>query len=216
MSPLEKKWLRLIRNQKEFYGSVHSQEQFKCVDCHTGIHSLSSWTGKKEQVIKICGQCHETKWYKQSVHGQALKSNNPDAAACNDCHNLHDISRLKTSSESLQFFKTKICIRCHSDNKMIERNHVFPLTIPSYENSYHGQSYRLGFPRQVAECSDCHTRRGTSHGILPASDNRSSINQSNITGTCGQCHKGIDADFTSFHVHATLRAPQRYPMEYWT
>ncbi len=101
-----------------------------------------------------------------------------DSAACHDCHNLHDIKKLGVDSEHREFH-TKVCMKCHSDEKMMARNKVTNVAVKSYMESYHGKNYRLGFPEKVAGCADCHS----AHSVLPKSDPASSVNPANLVKT---------------------------------
>jgi cytochrome b subunit of formate dehydrogenase len=203
------------RQFADYAGSIHRKKDIECTGCHAAVHAMTARTGNKKPVVEACGFCHETDWYEQSVHGQAVSGGSTVAPACHDCHGLHNVGALKKGSEGYNEFKIEVCLQCHADRQLMQRSGIFPLAVSAYERSYHGKSYRLGFPKRVAVCADCHTRAGTAHGILPAEDERGSIHPANRTSTCGRCHEGIDADFATFHVHATWRAPERYPIEYW-
>ena len=200
----------------DHYASVHATASVGCADCHDRIHSRTAGPQEKQAVANQCGQCHATRWYDYSVHGQALAAGNSDAAACQDCHGVHNVEKREAGTKEFQQFQTETCLQCHADREKMARNGVFPLTVAAYEKSFHGKNYRLGYPQRVAECADCHTASGTTHGILPPDDGRSSINETQILGTCGQCHAGIDQDFTTFQVHGTWQAPARYPVLFWT
>jgi hypothetical protein len=138
---------------------------------------------------------------------------NPDSAACNDCHNLHEIHPLgaATSHENREFH-TKVCLKCHANDEMMERNGVTNIAVKTYLDSYHGKNYRLGFPEKAAGCADCHT----SHAILPPQDIKSSINPANLVQTCGKCHPQATVPFTEYYPHAEMTNSEEYPVLYWT
>jgi hypothetical protein len=82
------------------------------------------------------------------------------------------------------------CGRCHSD---IEFMRAYQPRIPTdqvsqYFTSVHGHRLKDG-DTKVADCTSCHS----AHGILPASDTRSSVHALNVPATCGRCHG--DADY---------------------
>ena len=80
------------RETSEHFASVHAQKEVKCADCHTDIHTHRYWKGDKRVVVAKCVQCHDKEAsYRNSLHGKAVTAGNQDAAACNDCHNLHAI-----------------------------------------------------------------------------------------------------------------------------
>jgi cytochrome b subunit of formate dehydrogenase len=70
--------------------------------------------------------------------------------------------------------------------------------LPSFEDSYHGLALREG-RLTVANCSSCH---GV-HDILPSSDPRSSVAETNLPKTCGQCHPGAGTRFALGPVHVS-------------
>ncbi len=202
------------RENAEHYASVHIQKDVQCADCHTDIHSHRYWKNDKRIVVAKCIQCHDHEAiYRQSIHGQAVTAGNQDSAACNDCHNLHDIKPMNDPKfHTDRVFHTKVCLRCHSDEKMMKRNNVFNVAISTYMDSYHGKNYRLGYPEKVAGCSDCHT----AHSVQKAADPRSAVNPANLVTTCRQCHKHATTNFTKFYAHGEHTDRGKYPLLYWT
>jgi len=59
--------------------------------------------------------------------------------------------------------------------------------VSQYYTSVHGIKLREG-DSKVAACTGCHS----AHGILPASDARSSVYASNVPATCKKCHGDSD------------------------
>jgi cytochrome b subunit of formate dehydrogenase len=198
----------------EHAGSIHTQKGVSCANCHTDIHSHVSWNKDKRRVLAICVKCHkDERGFTQSVHGKGVLAGNQDSAACNDCHNLHQIKAVgnATSHENREFH-TKVCLRCHGDEKLVERNHISKVAVESYMASYHGKNYRLGYPEKVAGCADCHT----AHSILPSKDPNSSVNPNNLVKTCGTCHKKDSVLFTKFYAHGEHNDRERYPILFYT
>jgi cytochrome b subunit of formate dehydrogenase len=198
----------------EHFASVHMLHDIKCADCHTDIHSHTYWKKDKRTVVAKCIQCHDKESvYRQSIHGKAVAAGNKDSAACNDCHNLHEIKPVgnKAAHENREFH-TKVCLKCHSDEKMMHRNGVFNVAVQTYMESYHGKNFRLGYPEKVAGCSDCHT----AHAVLPANDKNSSVNPNNLVKTCSQCHQKATLLFTKYYPHGEHTDREKYPVLYWT
>lgn len=198
----------------EHYSSVHMLNDIKCADCHTDVHSLTPWKDDKAKVVATCSNCHDlAETYLTSIHGKAVLDGNPDSAACNDCHNLHAIEALGEGASSGRMeFHTKVCLKCHADDEMMERNGVTHIAVKTYLDSYHGKNYRLGFPEKAAGCADCHT----SHAILHPQDSKSSINPANLVATCGACHPNATTPFTEYYPHAEMTNSEAYPILYWT
>jgi cytochrome b subunit of formate dehydrogenase len=198
-----------------YYVSVHMSNGVSCTDCHSGIHSVTPWKNDKRKVVEICKQCHdkEATDYLQSIHGKSLMAGNQDSPACSDCHGLHDIMPLgNPNSAHRKRFHSLVCMKCHSNEKMMKRNGVFTVAVQTYENSYHGKNFRLGFPGRVAGCADCHT----SHSVLPAGDPKSTVNPKNLVHTCGKCHTNATSLFTEFYPHAEPKDRAKYPLLFWT
>ncbi len=197
----------------EHYSSVHMLNEVSCADCHYDVHTHSYWKGDKNKVVEKCTSCHDDHAdYMNSVHGQAVAGGNMDSAACHDCHNLHEIKPLgdPTSHENREFHTT-VCLQCHANHEMMERNGVFNVAVETYMDSYHGKNYRLGYPDLVAGCADCHT----SHNVLPHNNPNSSVNQGNLVETCAQCHENATPLFTKFYAHGS-HDKDKYPILYWT
>ncbi|MEJ2471224.1 MAG: cytochrome c3 family protein [Desulfuromonadales bacterium] len=213
--PGEPKCVRCHKKEtSEHYASVHKLNEVSCADCHDDIHTHTYWNGSKVKVIEKCTGCHDDhEDYLESIHGQAVLAGNQDSAACHDCHGLHKIEQLgEPDSHVNREFHTKVCLKCHADHEMMERNGVFPVAVDSYMNSYHGKNFKLGSPDKVAGCADCHT----AHGVLPKDDPRSSVNPANLTGTCAQCHENATPLFAKFYSHGDMTDRANYPILYWT
>ncbi len=197
----------------EHYASVHKLNDVSCADCHSDVHVHNYWKGDKRKIIEKCTGCHDDHVdYLDSSHGQAVLAGNQDSASCSDCHNLHEIKPLgdPDSHENRQFH-TEVCLKCHADEEMMERNGVFSVAVKTYMDSYHGKNYRLGFPELVAGCADCHS----SHTVLPESDPNSSVNDANLVKTCAQCHENSTELFAMYYSHGS-HDKDKYPLLYYT
>ncbi len=195
--------------------SVHMRNNISCTECHGGIHGIPGWKNDKRKVVETCKQCHdkEASDFLKSSHGKAVMAGNQDSPACGDCHGLHDIKPLgDQKSASHKRFHTQVCMKCHSDEKMMKRNGVFTVAVQTYENSYHGKNFRLGFPEKVAGCADCHT----SHSVLPPEDPNSTISPKNLVKTCRQCHVNATPLFTEYYPHGEPKDRREYPVLFWT
>ncbi len=196
----------------EHYNSVHVQKGVTCANCHTDVHTHNYWKKDKRKVIAKCIQCHDAeKIYQMSVHGKAITAGNMDSAACNDCHNLHEIRPLIKGSREERDFHTKVCMKCHSDQALMKKNGVTNVAVKTYMESYHGKNYRLGFPEKVAGCADCHT----GHSILPVADPKSSVNPQNMVTMCAKCHPKATPLFAKFYSHGS-HDRQKYPILFYT
>jgi hypothetical protein len=202
------------KENAEHYSSVHIQKGVMCADCHTDIHTHTYWKKDKRVAVAKCIQCHDKESvYRNSVHGKAVAKGNQDSAACNDCHNLHDIKPLgPKGSFSEREFHTKVCMKCHADEAMMKRNNVPTVAVKSYLDSYHGKNYRLGFPEKVAGCADCHS----AHSVLPKSDPNSNLNPAKLVKMCAECHPKATPLFAKFYAHGEMTDRHKYPILFFT
>ncbi len=200
------------KENAEHYNSIHVQKGVRCADCHTDIHFHANWKQDKKIAVAKCIQCHDKESiYRNSVHGKGVVAGNQDSAACHDCHNLHDIKPLIKGSYEERQFHTKICMKCHADDKLMKKNKLTTVAVKSYLDSYHGKNYRLGFPEKVAGCADCHS----AHSILPKSDPNSNLHTDNLVKMCATCHPKATPMFARFYAHGT-HDREKYPLLFYT
>lgn len=77
------------------------------------------------------------------------------------------------------------CGKCHSNIDVMRKflPRVAIDQVEQYWTSQHGKLLVQG-DRKVADCTSCHS----AHGILPASDSRSTVYPLNVPATCKRCH----------------------------
>ena len=146
-----------------------------CVECH----AAQSAAGLSRQTTQVA----------QDVHGQA-------GVSCHHCHGGDPTTGMDMPDESMDQKKgyigvpkpaaiAAVCAKCHSDPKFM-RDHAptLPTDQPAkYALSLHAQS-AIRNEKHAATCTACHR----AHGILPASDPRSTVNAAQVPATCGRCH----------------------------
>ena len=199
----------------EHYASVHMLSGIDCSSCHWDIHTHQPWAGDKNIASAKCAECHFDTYevWQESSHGQAVRAGSVDSAACLDCHNLHAISEVGQPGDPGHWeFHTDACMVCHADKEMMKRNGVMTVATSTYLSSYHGKNYRLGYPDEVAGCTDCHT----SHAIFPHNDPRSTLYPDNLIATCAACHPNSSAQFVKFYSHGDMTDRENYPILWWT
>jgi formate dehydrogenase gamma subunit len=184
----------------EYKASIHGRAQAHlngdaptCLSCHGPTHQVVAVADARSPVNKAnlpdtCGRCHSNpalaakylftvalpvEAYRQSVHGRAIQQGNLHAAACNDCHGVHDI--LPSSDPRSKIWKQNVastCGKCHSN--------VYDV----YRESIHGQAVAAG-ALQAATCTDCHGE----HRILAPGNPQSPVYLANVSQvTCSRCH----------------------------
>ncbi len=194
-----------------YQGSVHGQAVAKgiekaavCTDCH-GAHDILPPSDPTSPIFKFnvpatCGKCHGpvAQQFSLSIHGQAIARGEWQAPVCTDCHGIHSIKSHKdpNSPVSAQNLAQNTCARCHEGVRLSQEFGLEGTRVSTYLASYHGLASQRG-STIVANCASCHG----SHNILPSRDPRSTINPGNLVKTCGQCHRGVTANFVSAKVH---------------
>lgn len=197
--------------QSESYGaSVHGvalaqgrKDSATCSDCHDG-HTIVPPTSPDSplhfsRLAETCGSCHDAaaKDVEESVHGKAIREGHRDAPTCTDCHSEHKIVGLKSSSPMK--ISAEVCSNCHASERLNTKYRLPPDRVKTFFESYHGLAAQYG-STLAANCASCH---GV-HKILPSTDPRSTIHQTNLVVTCGKCHPGATENFAQSKIHVDL------------
>jgi formate dehydrogenase gamma subunit len=184
--------------------SIHGKEFLaknpdvpSCQSCHGPAHEVLTADDSHSPVNKVnlpdtCGKCHSNpklvsryffavafpvRAYEAGVHGRAIKSGNLKAAACFNCHGVHDI--LPADDLQSTIWKQNVpatCGKCHED--------VYKV----YRGSVHGEAIAAGVLRAAA-CTDCHGE----HRILAPGNPESPVAMANVSqATCSRCHANIE------------------------
>ncbi len=194
----------------DFQKSIHFNKDISCTDCHGGDIQISgdvvsidvmhtNFTGAPSRInmTEFCSRCHAevTRIYEESIHWQKLKEGRMEAAACTDCHGIHNI--LSSKDPGSQTYSEKIplmCANCHENQTKMQAWYYGISTdrFDTYKKSYHYKAYVSG-GEVLATCSDCHEN----HDTRPESDPKSAINPANLPATCGKpdCHQGANNAF---------------------
>ena len=183
--------------------SVHGEELLAgnldaaaCTDCH-GSHDTPTPDDPRQQIPLMCEQCHTEIFneYAESIHGEALYHDDPDAPTCIDCHGVHDINDPTTIMARVR--SPELCAGCHADEEMMARHDISTDVFETYGSDFHGTTTMLFDPEHPnadptkAVCYDCH---GV-HDIKAVDDPEAGIKQ-NLLETCQQCHPDATANFS--------------------
>jgi predicted CXXCH cytochrome family protein len=182
----------------KFHGSIHGS--LKCSDCHKDIHD---YPHPDHPAAVQCESCHtdEGASIAGSVHAKAaaaVSGTSTDSGAgwkghpCTGCHgNAHEIvTKTDPNSTVYPLNIPKTCGGCHGDPAMAKKFHL-PNVYDLYIDSIHGFALGKEGLLVAANCTSCHG----SHKILPHTDPQSSTYRTNIPGTCGSCHVGINEQY---------------------
>lgn len=174
-----------------------------CLTCHGGHDVLPVEDPRskvsRRNIIKTCGACHAgiERDYLEGVHGKDYAKGIQDVPVCTDCHSEHDIrSPERLDSDVYATKVAAVCTRCHDDERLARQYGLVTSRMKTFAASYHGTASKFGEVK-VANCASCHGH----HDIRPSSDPRSSINSSNLAGTCGTCHPGAGENFSKGKIH---------------
>ncbi|MBU4556232.1 MAG: cytochrome c3 family protein [Actinobacteria bacterium] len=167
-----------------------------CAGCHVDFaykapHNIEQTEWARTAKLS-CKNCHQEQWkaYSQGVHsiatqpGETIDKNAPEKPLCGDCHGGHDIMALTENPQGKAKLRSEgeqICGRCHKDFS------------ESYADYYHGAAYQEGATDAPA-CWQCHGW----HDILPSSDRRAKVHESNLQETCAQCHSMTNETYISY------------------
>jgi hypothetical protein len=156
-----------------------------CYDCHNDIVEITAMGHKKDVKVVQCTRCHyennpvgapETDKYKEfqeSVHQQERLKGNTNAPMCQTCHGTHDIKKRNSMSPmDMKKKVAKVCGKCHLD--------IYTL----YSTSIHGTALFEKNNPDVPGCTDCHGE----HKIKRPDDPASTVYNTKIYSTCGECH----------------------------
>ncbi|NOY57597.1 MAG: hypothetical protein GXO75_01510 [Calditrichaeota bacterium] len=188
---------------KHFRNSVHG-DKVQCIKCHVNVSHQKLPVCKDSGPVD-CSICHadQVSQFQQSIHGQLLAKNNPNAPTCGDCHGTHFVqSKKDLSSPTFPRNIPQLCGKCHrqGEKAAVRYKGKEQKIIKNYSMSIHGKGLVESGLLVSAECTNCHT----AHLILPASNPKSSVNPHNISQTCSQCHFGVYEQFKN-SIHSPLR-----------
>lgn len=203
----QEKTCRDCHDQIEIAASIHAD--LTCTDCHRNIkdwpHSSEDLNTQTED--QICAQCHgasaalarsvHAAFGCRPCHGAGHDMAPPRVDACAKCHNdaaselamsshaedckaCHGAAHTLLKAEDLNALTSPIqqiqsCGRCHNRP---------PELLDGFLGSVHAKALLVSGLLIAPSCSDCHSY----HGILPASNGRSTVAARNVPQTCGACH----------------------------
>ncbi len=159
-----------------FVKSVHGANG--CTSCHSDVNPAAHPPEKNElksarsfavSTTQVCRTCHADKFeqWESSIHAALVRSGNPAAPICTDCHSPHAV--IKDSATKIEQVP---CKKCHAE--------IFT----AYLGSVHAKS-RLGSKDSYAPvCSGCHTAhavKSTAAGALSQGPE----------AACSGCHAGV-------------------------
>ncbi len=155
------------------HGPGNSWQALDCTDCHgryTYPHDRPVVSSEREynlQRYTICARCHENHYARtlDSVHGEAIKDGNLEAAVCTDCHGAHDTPPPGEPREQI----SHTCQQCHSG--------IFDI----YKDSVHGEALLVDSNPDVPVCINC-------HGVHDIHDPTTDLARIRSPELCANCH----------------------------
>lgn len=170
-------------NADKFHASIHGS--LKCTDCHTNV---KGYPHPANAAVVDCSTCHsdEASGVDASVHAKA--SEHPCLSCHGDPHQI--VAKTDPQSSVYPLNIPKTCGSCHG-NEAMAKKYGLPNVYALYIDSIHGFALGKEGLLVAANCTSCHG----SHKILTHTDPRSSTYRTNIPGTCGSCHVGINAQY---------------------
>jgi hypothetical protein len=191
------------------------QDAAICTDCHDA-HAPQPPTESQGGIPQTCGRCHAGVFeqYRESVHGAALKDNNPDVPTCIDCHGVHNIA--DPLNRGFRLTSPEICADCHADPARMDPYGISTQVVETYVADFHGTTVTL-FGDQSSDqvisqavCIDCHGI----HDIKAVDDPASPVIRKNLLVTCRQCHPNASEHFTDAWASHYIPSPKHNVLVY--
>jgi hypothetical protein len=213
----EQKELKAKKDGRSLYVQVddlnHSRHaKTACSQCHTDVNASRVRACETVQKKVDCASCHAEvgQKYQKSTHGTLLAKGEVNAPDCKECHGTHRV--LGKAEQTSPTFATNVpalCARCHREGKKAAVRYSGDQheIIEHYTESIHGKGLLKSGLTVTAMCTNCHT----AHGVLPRSDEASSVNPKNLPATCGKCHNGIEQKFEK-SIHSKLVSKSDKPL----
>jgi hypothetical protein len=175
--------LDLYVNPEAYASSIHGQQGYACVQCHTNLgnypHPAFSAIDLRDvtlQLNQVCDRCHfgEFNLTQDSVHAVAQTAGMREAAVCVDCHGAHNVRQWTDPQTHILLPDARLnipltCSRCH-----------FAI-YQKYLTSVHGAALTEEGNTDVPTCIDCH---GV-HNIENPTTNAFRLRSPEI---CARCH----------------------------
>jgi len=205
--------ISLYVDRAAYEGSAHGRAGRACSQCHTDVTGLPQERACETVQQKVdCATCHAevVQLYRESTHGAKAAEGDADAPTCLDCHDKHaEMSHTLPASPTFSRNVPELCARCHrqGEKAAVRIQSEVPI-VDSYLMSIHGKGLKESGLLVTATCVNCHT----AHHELPPEDPRSSVHETHVADTCGQCHLGIEEEFrTSIHWPGKAKTDRKLP-----
>ena len=185
----------------KFHAGIHGS--LTCVNCHTNV---KGYPHSANAADVDCSTCHadEASSLGNSVHAKA--SGHPCLSCHGDPHQI--VAKTNPASPVYPLNIPKTCGACHG-NPALAKQHGLSNVYGLYMDSIHGFAVSKEGLLVAANCTSCHG----SHGILSHNDPRSPTYRTNIPGTCGKCHVGINEQYQAgIHGHAVAAGNRNAPV----
>ncbi|HSK09356.1 MAG TPA: cytochrome c3 family protein, partial [Vicinamibacterales bacterium] len=182
-------------NAEKFGASIHGLAGVACVDCHRDLAAMTELPHPEKLAPASCGACHEpaVQAYEAGIHARARKTgDNPVAARCADCHGAHDI--LPSGDPDSRTYHLNLpgtCGACHQNDELVKQGRIAGSDVSRFQDSIHGVALSRSGLLSAPNCADCHGF----HDIKPRDDPASRVFRTNVPGTCGNCHEGIERQY---------------------
>jgi predicted CXXCH cytochrome family protein len=175
--------LDLYVNPDNYADSVHGENGYACVQCHTDLgnypHPAFTASDLRDVTLQLtgtCDRCHSGEYNltMDSVHAAAQNAGLREAAVCTDCHGSHYVRQWTdpTTNDLLPDARLDVpitCSRCHY------------AIYQKYRSSVHGAALTDESNTDVPTCIDCH---GV-HNIENPTTNAFRITSPEL---CASCH----------------------------
>jgi hypothetical protein len=222
---------RIAFDPARYAAGVHGHNA--CADCHRAFHGdphgqaevpppSQEWLQRVLAVAPYsesnawgaCANCHQDVLV-QMEHSRHIvpmvEEGTGEGAFCGDCHgDPHYITGAPRSPRERFEFINRTCVPCHQDPERIQRYHLNPDVVYTYETSIHGRVARLS-PDNAPTCVDCHE----AHAVMGPEQPGSPLALDHRAQVCAKCHEGANENFASVVAHSRVTR-EGTPVAYWT
>jgi predicted CXXCH cytochrome family protein len=186
-----------------FTNSVHAAAGVECASCHKGQAPGAYTAIARGGTAAMCASCHSDAAYMRkfdpqvrvdqlaqyltSAHGRAMSKGETRVATCSDCHNAHDVVRVRdTRSPIAPMNVATTCSQCHADPARMKAFGREATVFADWSSSVHAEALLKRRDTSAPTCNTCHG----SHGATPPG-------VTEVANVCAQCHVREAQNFTA-------------------
>lgn len=157
-----------------------SLQENQCVACH-GTPDL--WEGETQHLYVDMERLAEDVHWQKGIRCVDCHGGNANTFQLREAHDIEGGFRKIESPDQEPDF----CGRCHADAQYMQpfQPEADTAIVERFWSSVHGRHLKSHPGPEAANCSSCHPK----HAVHALADSRSSVSATNLSETCGTCHR---------------------------